>query len=220
MDRDDLALDGLLRELARAPEGDDAFVRRVLARTGPRSRRPSRRAPIALAAAGLFVALGFLLDAPPAARMGFHAQACLVPDAKSMRVIAADGDRRVLLGEVPIDAQVLVPAATPILLQAVGADGMALWTDRDPLVLRPGEIRAAATAPRATLEKRSVDYRRDVKPLLDQHCSGCHAESELLATAKPFHARRSGLVTQTHGLLASTERRQIALWVDLGAERP
>src|SRR4030095_9011316 len=52
MERDDLAIDGLLRELARAPEGEDhAFVSRVLART----RKPTLpHAPIVAAAAILF----------------------------------------------------------------------------------------------------------------------------------------------------------------------
>ena len=63
-----------------------------------------------------------------------------------------------------------------------------------------------------------VNFLRDVKPILDQHCAGCHAESELArAAVKPFEARRSPIVTQTHGLLSGSERLQLALWVDLGA---
>ena len=59
---------------------------------------------------------------------------------------------------------------------------------------------------------------RDVKPILDKHCSGCHAESDLVrAAVKPFEARRSPIVTQTHALLSDSERLQLALWVDLGA---
>lgn len=213
MDRDDAALDGLLRELARAPEGDDAFVRRVLARAQPQ-RPASRRAWFFMAAAGLLAAFGFLLDAPPAARMGFRAQACLVPEAKSMRLIS----NGTLLGEVPIEAEVMVPVGSPVLLQAVGADGLAVWTDRGPITPRSGERLGASASPVVPLRKTSVDYRRDVKPILDQHCAGCHAEGELLASAKPYQARRSALVMQTHGLIPPADRRQIALWVDLGAE--
>ncbi|MBV8882174.1 MAG: hypothetical protein JO332_19620 [Planctomycetaceae bacterium] len=213
MDRDDFALDGLLRELARDQARDEAFLRRVLA--GSR-RRPSRRAYFFVAAAGLFAAVGFFLDPTPDARLGFRPQACLVPEAKTIRLIS----KGELLGEVPIDAQVRVPSGTPILLQAVGADGLALWTDRREVRLRPRENRAVPGAPAAALHPTSVSYRRDVQPILDAHCVQCHAEEELLANAKPYSARQSALVTQTHRLLASSDRRQLALWVDLGAERP
>lgn len=215
MERDDFALDGLLRELARAPEGDDAFVRRVLAKTQP--RQVSRRALFFIAAAGLFAALGFLFEPAPSARMGFARQACLVPQATSMRLLTREGG---LLGEVRIDAQVRVPANTPFVLQAVGADGLALWTDRDELRLKPREVRGTPVGPLATLQPKTLDYRRDVKPILDQHCVGCHAENDLLASAKPFDARHSALVTQIHVPLPAPDRRQLALWVDLGAARP
>jgi hypothetical protein len=58
-----------------------------------------------------------------------------------------------------------------------------------------------------------------VKPLLDQHCAGCHAEAEIVnaSTVKPFDARRSGLVTQSHAPIPAADRRHLALWVDLGA---
>ncbi|HLY09417.1 MAG TPA: hypothetical protein VKW04_08965 [Planctomycetota bacterium] len=220
MERDDLALDGLLRELGRASGGDEAFVRRVLSRAEP---RPSQRALFFIAAAGLFAALGFLLEPTPTARLGFTRQACLVPEAKTMRVLAKDGRRYLLLGDVPVDAQARVPAETPIVIQAVGADGMALWTDRDEVRLRIREVRSPSAGPLVALDKkaaRTLDYGRDVKPILDQHCVGCHAESDLLATVKPFDARHSALVTQNHGAIPPADRRQIALWVDLGAARP
>jgi hypothetical protein len=220
VERDDLALDGLLSELARAPEGEDAFVRRVLEATRPRR---SGRAPLMAAAAGLAAALAILFQPAPAARMGFARQACLVPEATSMRLLAKEGERFLLLGEVPMGAQARVPAETPILLQAVGPDGLALWTARDPIRLRSGEVRAPSAGPVLALERKSaqsVTYARDVKPSLDQHCAGCHAEHDLIAAARPFDARHSGLVTQGHGLLPPADRRQIALWIDLGAARP
>jgi hypothetical protein len=107
-----------------------------------------------------------------------------------------------------------------VLLQAVGGDGLALWTDREPVRLKPREVRAPSGGAIAPLQKKTVDYGRDVKPVLDQHCAGCHSESELLATAKPFEARHSPLVTQLHAPLPEPERRRLALWVDLGAARP
>lgn len=220
MERDDLALDGLLRELARAPEGDDAFVRRVLDGT---RRRPSVGTPLVAAAASLVAAAGFFFAPAPTARLGFARQACLVPEAKSIRLLAKDGDRLRLLGEVPIGAQARVPAETPIVLQAVGPDGLALWTGRDPIRLRAGELRAPSGGPVIAVDRKSaraVDYARDVKPILDQHCAGCHAEGELLAAAKPFDARHSALATQAHAPLPDGERRRLSLWIDLGAPRP
>lgn len=220
MERDDLALDGLLRELGRAPEDDEAFVRRVLARTG---RRPSPRALFVVAAAGLAAALGVLLGTPPSARVGFARQACLVPEATAMRLLLKEGGRYRLLGEVPIASQARVPAGIPILLQAVGPDGLALWTDREELRLRPREVRGGPAGETVTLEAtsaRSVDYARDVKPILDQHCAGCHAELDLLAAARPFDARHSALLSQNHEAVSVAERRQLSLWIDLGAARP
>lgn len=208
MERDDLALDGLLRELARAPEGDDAFVRRVLAKTQP---RPWRRAALFAAAMLLFSVAGAVFAPAPTARMDFSRHACLVPEATSMRVLIKTGDRCLLLGEAPVDAAVRVPADTPLLLQAVDADGYARWTSPVEIRLRPSR----AGAP-TTLEKKDA-RAPEIKPILDRHCAGCHSEAELLASAKPFDARNSALVTQTHAPIPAAERRQLALWVDLGA---
>lgn len=215
MDPDRSAIDGLLRELARAPEGDDeAFVQRVLAGT----RKPAAHPPVLFAAAVLVLAFGTFLAfpaQPPTGRLGFARAACLVPDATQMRVLLKEpgSDRLFLLGQVPIGADARVPAETPILLQAVGPDGMALWTSPDWIQVRPSA--APAVAPKSS---RRVDFARDVKPILDQHCSGCHAEADLVrAAVKPFEARRSPIVTRSHALLPLAERQQLALWVDLGA---
>jgi len=213
MDRDDLAIDGLLRELARAPEGDDhAFVERVLART----RKPTLpRAPI-LAAAAILLAMGLFLALTPAAptvRIVASHPSC-VADAARTRLLMKDPGtgKLLLLGEVPVGAVARVPAGGEILLQAVGADGMALWTS--PRTMKV----AGPAAPSVPKEARSVEFARDVKPILDQHCSGCHADAELVRTSvRPFEARRSSLVTQTHAPLSGAERQQLALWVDLGA---
>lgn len=208
MERDDLALDGLLRELARAPEGDDAFVRRVLAKTQP---RPWRRAAFFTAAMLLFSVAGAVLAPTPTARMDFSRHACLVPEATTVRVLMKSGDRCLLLGETPIAAPVRVPADTPLLLQAVDADGYARWTSPVEIRLRPSRAGAAVT-----LDKKDA-RAPEIKPILDRHCAGCHSEAELLAGAKPFDARNSALVTQTHAPIPDAERRQLALWVDLGA---
>jgi hypothetical protein len=221
MDRDDRALEGLLLELGRAPQSgaDEAFVARILARA---ERKTAWKPRLLIAAAALVAALGFLVEPPATARIGFARQACLVPEARTMRLIAADGDRRLLLGEVPITAQARVPAATPILLQAVDVDGYAVWTAPQAIRLNPREVRSPAEGPVVPVDlktARSVDYAREVKPLLDQHCAGCHAEAEIVnaSTVKPFDARRSGLVTQSHAPIPAADRRHLALWVDLGA---
>jgi len=217
MEREHFALDGLLRELARGPEADEAFVARVLDRT----RRPAATRKALVAAAALLLALGFawaFVPEAPTGRIAFTSQACLVPDAVRMRILMKEPatEHLLLLGEVPIDRGARVPADAPLLLQAVGRDGMALWT-------APAFIRARNAPPTAgaTLDRRSartVEFARDVKPILDQHCSGCHAEADLVHSAvKPFEARRSPLVTQAHAPLSTLERQQLALWVDLGA---
>ncbi len=217
MERDDLAIDGLLRELARAPGGDDhAFVARVLART----QHPAPWKPAAFAAA-ILVAMGMVYAMAPEAptgRIDFAHQSCLLPDAVRMRVLAkeAASERLYLLGEVAMDAVPRVPASTPLLFQAVGRDGLAIWTAPSFVKVRP-----TPSTPGLMLDRKSarrVDFARDVKPILDLHCSGCHAEAELVREGvTPFEARRSRLVTQTHAPISSDDRRQLALWVDLGA---
>jgi hypothetical protein len=217
MERDDLALDGLLRELARAPQGDDeAFVARVLAGT----RKPASHRPALAAAAVVLIGIVAMFAFPPApatGRVDFRRAACLVPDATHLRLLVKEPgtDRLLLLGQAPIDGEVRVPAETPVLLQALGADGLARWTSSDVIRVRPAApSRAPVMDPKAA---RAVEFGQ-AKAILDQHCSGCHAESELVrAGVKPFEARRSPIVKQTHGLLSDSERLQLALWVDLGA---
>ena len=218
MEREHLAIDGLLRELARAPGGDDdAFISRVLA--GRRRAAATRNAIVA--AAGMLLAMGFawaFAPEAPTGRIAFSRQACLVPDAVRMRLLLKEPatEPLLLLGEGPIDAEPRVPAGALLLLQAVGRDGMALWTA--PTYIR---VRKTSTRPGPALDRsaaRTVEFARDVKPILDQHCSGCHAEADLVHSAvKPFGARRSPLVTQSHAPISAAERVQLALWVDLGA---
>jgi hypothetical protein len=154
----------------------------------------------------------------PTGRIAFSAQACLVPDAVRMRILLKEpaSEHLLLLGEAPIDGEARVPAEAPLLLQAVGRDGMALWTAPTPV-----RVRKSPPTPGLSLERRSartVEFVRDVKPILDQHCAGCHAEADLVHSAvKPFEARRSPLVTQAHAPLSTGDRQQLALWVDLGA---
>ena len=219
MERDDLAIDGLLRELARAPEGEDAaLVSRVLARAG----KPTLpRAPI-FAAAALLLSMGVFLALSPEAptdRIVATPPLCVGTDAARMRLLLREvgTGRFLLLGEVPVDAPARVPAGSEIFLQAVAADGLALWTSPRPTKVA-AERRSGAAPALDRKNARAVEFARDVKPILDQHCAGCHADTDIVRSAvQPFEARRSRLVTQTHAPLSGAERQQLALWVDLGA---
>lgn len=218
MECDDLALDGLLRELSRAEAGDDeAFVRRVLDRARPRRSILPALAAVALFATGVFFAAPW---EPPTGRIAYDRG--FFPEAASMRISSRDRatGRMRLLGDLPFGRPARVPADVPLLVQAVAPDGMALWTA--PWVeLRPREVRGAASGPVVDLSTpvRCLDYARDVKPILDLHCSGCHAEGDVVRgpRVRPFEARRSALVIQTHAPVSGADRQVLALWVDLGA---
>lgn len=110
---------------------------------------------------------------------------------------------RRLLGEVPLEADgsfhVQVPANTPLQLQLLDADGLALrssawvWArnhanqgcvgcHEDPERTPPNRMAKALLAPAAVLDmpvarRRTVDYRRDVAPVVKARCLGCHGPS-------------------------------------------
>ncbi len=112
--------------------------------------------------------------------------------------------RRRLLGEIAIEADgsfnLAVPANTPIELQLVDADGMALrscgwiWAkNREPRgcvgchedgELVPENVFVDALArPSTSLTlppalRRSVDFRRDVSPILAAKCAPCHGQKD------------------------------------------
>ena len=115
--------------------------------------------------------------------------------------IGVDGpwDMRRILGTVPVrdDGSVFVsvPANTPITLQPLDAEGKALQVMRSWLMARPGENLscvgchepiAAAAAPAPVLHDepaaitpwrgpaRNYTFEREVQPVLDRRCVGCH----------------------------------------------
>ena len=144
---------------------------------------------------------------------------------------------RRFLGEIDVDEdgsfQVQVPANLPIQLQALDADGMALrssawiWAknkenrgcigchedgERTPENLVPKALEHAA--PKLTLppeRRRTVDFRRDVMPILKVRCASCHTKAplpltseqlaykSLLRQVQPGRARTSPLVWRIHG---------------------
>jgi len=125
------------------------------------------------------------------------------PNADSPRVgaaFAAPGKQ--VLGTVPVEADgsafFEVPARTPVVFQALNAQGRAVQTMRSLVYLQPGEHRscigchehrtktASASTPAQALGRapssikpgpdgsRPFSYPRLVQPVLDQHCVRCH----------------------------------------------
>jgi len=118
-------------------------------------------------------------------------------------VVGLDGpwDIRRVLGTVPVEpdgsAVFRVPANTPIALQPLDAEGKALQQMRSWLVGMPGEVLSCvgchepqSTSPpvigAAALRRkpreiepwygpaRNFSYQREVQPVIDKHCTGCH----------------------------------------------
>jgi hypothetical protein len=112
---------------------------------------------------------------------------------------------RRLLGEAPVEADgsfnVEIPANTPIELQLVDADGLALrscgwiWArnheprgcvgcHEDGELVPENRFVDAATRPSARLElppgrKGTVDFRRDVMPIIAARCVPCHRKADM-----------------------------------------
>jgi formylglycine-generating enzyme required for sulfatase activity len=106
-----------------------------------------------------------------------------------------------VLGTVPVhedgSARFLIPAYTPISLQPLDAEGKAVQLMRSWMTAMPGEVVSCAgchekqnSAPPVTLSiasahppaqirpwhgpVRGFDFRREVQPVLDRYCVGCH----------------------------------------------
>jgi hypothetical protein len=108
---------------------------------------------------------------------------------------------RRLLGEIPLAGdgsfQVQVPANTPVQLQLVDADGLAvrrsawIWVrnhaaqgcvgcHEDPERTPPNRFTQALQAPAPMLNlppdrRRTVSYAADVRPVVESKCLSCHA---------------------------------------------
>jgi len=138
---------------------------------------------------------------------------------------------RRLLGTIPLAGdgsfQVQVPANTPVQLQLLDADGLALrssawlWVrnhaaqgcvgcHEDPERTPPNRLAKALQSPAPVLDappekRRTVGYAHDVEPILEAKCLTCHGpggkgprlDSE--AMVAPGEARRSRLMWHVLG---------------------
>jgi predicted esterase len=129
------------------------------------------------------------------------------PNAESPRVGAAFASPgKQVLGTVPVEtdgsALFEVPARTPVLFQALNAEGRAVQTMRSLVYLQPGEQRSCIGCHEQRTKTASVgapvqavgrapsrikpgpegslpfSYPRLVQPVLDQHCVRCHDGKE------------------------------------------
>lgn len=118
------------------------------------------------------------------------------------RVVLPPLAPRRILGEVPVAADgsfnVEVPAGTPVELQLVDENGLALrscgwvWTHNhfnqgcigcheDPELTPENLMVSALTSPSVVVDspveqRRSIDFRRDLMPIVLQKCLPCHAQ--------------------------------------------
>jgi len=197
--------------------------------------------------------------------------------AKRLRVLEAVSPQRKarFLGEVPIEDDgsfnIRTPANIPIRVQVLDADGMALrssawiWNKNkenrgcigcheDGELTPENRFAQALARPSIPLtlppeRRRSVDFHRDVQPVLTKKCStsDCHTGPQSLDLASlvtPGAARTSPLVWHLFGRntarpwdrvsapgqihpmppagspgLTQEEKRTIIEWIDLGAHR-
>jgi hypothetical protein len=111
---------------------------------------------------------------------------------------------RRLIGEAPVEIDgsyhVHLPAETPVQLQILDADGLALRTSswiwarykgrqgcvgchEDPERTPPSRFVDALRKPGARLllppeRRRSVDFRSDIAPIVEARCTACHGEGQ------------------------------------------
>ena len=191
---------------------------------------------------------------------------------KRLRVLEAlPRSARRFLGEVDIEEDgsfhIQVPAGTPIQLQILDQDGLALrssswiWAmnkenrgcigcheDRERApenVLAKAIMKPAIPLTLPPERRRTVDFRRDVQPILSGRCANraCHDDAGLAKFVDPGRARCSPLVWSILGRntsrpwdripaatvrrmppsgstpLTADEIRTIIEWIDLGALR-
>jgi Tol biopolymer transport system component len=142
--------------------------------------------------------------------VGIQAQGVSLPGEAARRLRVVEGvpasadrpARRRLLGEIALaedgSYQVQVPANTPVQLQVLDADGLAvrssawLWVrnhaaqgcvgcHEDPERTPPNRFAKALASPAPLLnlppeKRRAVTYAADVRPIVESRCLGCHGK--------------------------------------------
>ncbi|MBI2481409.1 MAG: hypothetical protein HYV60_23055, partial [Planctomycetia bacterium] len=125
----------------------------------------------------------------------------MADDSRAIGVDASWDTVKIVLGTVPVhedgSAMFQVPANTPITVQPLDAQGKALQLMRSWMTAMPGETQScvgchapanATPAARHTLASqqgpaaidpwygpaRGFSFKREVQPVLDKYCVGCH----------------------------------------------
>ncbi len=127
----------------------------------------------------------------------------MLPPGTGVRLRLLEGEPLRILGEAPLAADgsfhLQVPADTPLQIQMLDADGLALrrsawiWARRhesrgcigcheDPERTPPNRLAAALGRPAVVLappeaERRAPDFRHDVLPIVERRCLSCHGAS-------------------------------------------
>ena len=154
--------------------------------------------------------------------------------------------QRRILGDVPIEKDgsfnIEIPANTPIELQILDTEGMALrscgwiWAKdyarqgcigchEDPELTPENLMVDAVKRPstRLTLaptKRRTVDFRRDIMPIIQGKCVRCHAGAEAPVRLTAETSAETTIFNQTYeNLLASTERAPHNQYVHPGQAR-
>ena len=147
--------------------------------------------------------------------------------------IGIDGpwDVHRILGTVPVEADgsasFKVPANTPIAVQPLDAEGQALQLMRSWFTAMPGESALLRRLPRiAELQPAAADrrwpcaasrrtitpwygpargfsFKREVQPVLDKYCVGCHdgQRQPRRQAAAGLHGQERARLAQLHALL-------------------
>ncbi|HOW72142.1 MAG TPA: hypothetical protein PKY77_16205 [Phycisphaerae bacterium] len=146
-------------------------------------------------------------------------------------------DTKTVLGEARVyedgSAMFAVPARTPVYFQAVDDRGYVVQTMRSWSTLQPGErlgcvgchesknsvagarASGASAAIKAGLERltgfygppRGFSYRKEIQPILDRHCVGCHN----LASPAPWRGEFSSGMDEGSGAADDLAKRAFSL---------
>jgi formylglycine-generating enzyme required for sulfatase activity len=139
-------------------------------------------------------------------------------------IIGMDGpwDMRRVIGTVPVEsdgsAKFTVPANTPIAVQPLDEQGRSLQLMRSWMTAMPGEVlqcagchesqneaartkmTLAVNRPSSTITPwygptRGFDYPREVQPVIDRYCIGCHDGTPLEDGTKTINLRGDQMIT-------------------------